>query len=84
LAGVFIANRNLQVRQRQNSALAPEQRQKNDDGQRNAQQPKQRASTETHDLSSSFRCVQHQRFAAFWVPLEIGGDVCAAWSIRRW
>jgi hypothetical protein len=34
------------------SALAPEQRQKYDDGQRNAQQPKQRAFTETHDLSS--------------------------------
>jgi hypothetical protein len=58
-------------------ALAPEQRQQQDDGQRNTQQPKQRASTETHDLSSSVRCVRHQRFAAFWVPLEIGGDVLA-------
>jgi hypothetical protein len=31
-------------------ALTPEQREQNDDGQRDTQQPQQNASTETHDL----------------------------------
>ena len=34
--------------------MVPEQRQQDDDGQRNAQQPKQQPSTESHDESSGW------------------------------